>query len=102
MKKEIGAACPNGPTPKRNSRLGKLDRILSTFAKGEKLNTFAARDLGDTCLHSTVSSLQKRHGVKFARQGQTVPGRYGSSRVMMYWLEGDDLLKARRIVTARG
>lgn len=102
MNNETGAALHNGPISQPHRRPGKLDRMLSTFAKGEKLNTFAARDLGDTCLHSTVSSLQKRHGVKFARQGQTVSGRFGSSRVMMYWLEGDDLLKARRIVTDLG
>lgn len=102
MNQETGAASHNGPIPKQHTRPCKLYRILSTFAKGEKLNTFAARDLGDTCLHSTVSTLQNRHGLNIARDWQTVPGRFGDSRVRVYWIEGEDLQKARRIVTARG
>ena len=102
MSTEIGAAHHNGPTSKHHSRPGKLDQMLATFAKGEKLNTFAARELGDTCLHTTVSGLQRRHGVSFSRDWQTVPGRFGSVRVRVYWLQGEDLQKARRIVKARG
>ena len=99
MNTETGAAViPNGPITVHHTAPGKLARMLSTFAKGEKLNTFAARDLGDTCLHTTVCDLQQRHGVKFSRDWQTVTGRFGKARVRVYWLQGEDLEKARNIV----
>ncbi len=100
MNNETGAALHSGPISQPHRRPGKLFRMLSTFAKGEKLNTFAARDLGDTCLHTTVSDLQLRHGVKFSRDWQTIDGRFGSVRVRVYWLQGEDLQRARQIVTA--
>ncbi|MES3008400.1 MAG: hypothetical protein V4751_11590 [Pseudomonadota bacterium] len=101
MNNETGAASHNGPIPHHHSTPGKLDRMLSTFAKGEKLNTFAAKELGDTCLHTTVSDLQQRHGVRFTREWQTVEGRFGKTRVRVYWLQGEDLQRACQIVAAR-
>lgn len=77
---------------------GKLDRMLSLFSKGYRLNTFQARDHGDSCLHTTVSTLQSRHGIKFSRDWQSLSGRFGPVRVRRYWLEGKSLEKAQRHV----
>jgi hypothetical protein len=42
--------------------------------------------------------LQKRHPIYFSRRFIKVPNRFGSeTSVMLYWLEGDSLIKARLI-----
>ena len=83
---------------KNASGKGKLERMLELFAKGYRLNTFKAKELGDTCLHTTISSLQTKHGIHFSREWETLPGRFGPARVRRYWLDSDDLRKAREIV----
>lgn len=82
--------------------MGKLDRMLILFSEGYCLNTFQAKELSDTCLHTTISDLQIRHGIKFAREWQTVFGRYGAARVRRYWLDGDNLIRANEIVSRKG
>lgn len=83
--------------------LGKLDRMLSVFASGMSLNTFQAKELGDTCLHTTVSSLQARHCLTFDRSNEKIKNRFGSyTRVMRYWLSGHDLERAQQIIDGKG
>lgn len=76
---------------------GKLIRMLSVFVSGASLNTFDAKEIGDTCLHSTVSDLQKRYGIKFSRAWEGVLNKYGTvTRVLRYNLDGADLERARQ------
>ncbi len=85
-----------------NKPVRKLDRMLVLFANGRSLNTFQAKEEGDTCLHTTVSDLQARHGIRFSRQWEEVPNRFGTkTRVLRYWLQGQDLQRACQIVAAR-
>lgn len=82
-------------------QLGKLDSMLLRFSHGERHHRFTAEGVGDHTLHSTVSDLQKRYGIYFARVWVKVPNRFGgTTRVKKYWLEGEHLEKAQRIAAA--
>jgi hypothetical protein len=76
----------------------KLDRILAILANGRSLNRFEAERIDDHCLHSTISTLQGKHGLYFTREMEKVPNFLGEqTSVMRYWLEGDQLQLAREI-----
>ena len=76
---------------------GKLDSMLRQFAHGRRFHRFNAEIVGDHTLPSTISSLQKRHGIHFDRMSVPVPNRFGSkTTVSQYWLQGEDLTKAQR------
>lgn len=73
----------------------KLQRILAELAKGRSLNRFEAERLGDHCLHSTVSAIERRYGILVERCDETVRGFGGNpTRVMRYWLSADELQRA--------
>jgi len=77
---------------------GKLDSMLYRFALGEKYHRFIAEAVGDHCLPTTVSDLQKKHSIYFERKFVKVPNRFGyKTPVMLYWLQDDSLTKARLI-----
>jgi hypothetical protein len=77
---------------------GKLVSMLYRFAEGKQYHRFSAETVGDHCLPTTISDLQKRHSIYFNRKTVKVPNRFGGvSPVMLYWLEGDSLIKARLI-----
>jgi hypothetical protein len=77
---------------------GKLDSMLYRFALGEKYHRFIAETVGDHCLPTTISHLQKRHPIYFERKFIKVPNRFGAkTSVMLYWLQDDSLIKSRLI-----
>ena len=51
--------------------------MLSTFAAGARLHRFDAEHLGDHCLHTSVSDLQLKHGIRFEREWVKVQNRFG-------------------------
>lgn len=73
----------------------KKARVFEAFLRGEKHTRFtAARELHDTCLHSTVSTLQHDYGIQIARTLVTVPGYMGSpTQCCLYWLEQEEIDK---------
>lgn len=78
---------------------GKLNNMLRHFARGARLHRFSAERIGDHCLPTSVSDLQITHSITFSRERVKVPNRFGSeTSVCEYWLEGDQLLRARQIV----
>lgn len=82
-----------------NKKLGKLSRMLSVFASGQRLHRFTAEKIADHCLPTTISDLQARYSLSFSRDWLTVPNRFGSeTRVRVYWLEGDNLERAQAII----
>jgi len=84
--------------PKRidHNLLGKEDSMLLHFAKGKTLNRFQAEPLGDHCLHTTISDLQRKYPINFDRQTIKVPNRFGTlTSVKEYWLEDENLRKAK-------
>ena len=83
----------------------KKERVLSYFLTGAKLNRFEAeRIVNDHCLHSSVSTLQREHGLLIDRVFETVPALQGlaTARVCRYWLHSspDNLKRARALLSA--
>lgn len=77
---------------------GKLLSMLYRFAEGKQYHRFSAEVVGDHCLPTTISDLQKRHSIYFDRKFIKVPNRFGSKTlVMLYWLQDESLTKARLI-----
>lgn len=75
---------------------GKLVSMLHRFAEGKQYHRFSAEVVGDHCLPTTISDLQKRHSIYFERKFVQVPNRFGTkTSVMLYWLQGDSLAKAQ-------
>lgn len=63
----------------------KMAVIAKTFTE-RSLNRFEAERIGDHCLHSTVSGLEKL-GCTFHRKWEKVPTRFGKeTRVIRYSL----------------
>lgn len=83
--------------PKRKSE-GKLESMLRRFAEERRYHRFSAEIVGDHCLPTTISCLQRQHGIYFNRKMIRVKNRFGGeSSVSLYWLNGVSLAKARRI-----
>lgn len=81
-----------------NSDLGKLNSMLLRFANGNSYHRFSAEGVGDHCLPTTISDLQKRHDIYFERKRVKVKNRFGTfTPVCLYWLSGKSLLKAQQI-----
>lgn len=79
----------------------KHSRVLNAFLAGQSHTRFTAeRQLHDHCLHSTVSDLQRRHGIVISRERITIPGFLGRpTRCCRYWVEPieiDRYLKSRQ------
>jgi len=70
----------------------KTDRVLSALMTGKSFNRFEAeRELHDHCLHSTVSIIERKHGVTISRKRESVPGYIGApTSVCRYWIEREE------------
>lgn len=66
----------------------KWQRVLTAFVEGKSFNRFESeRQLNDHCLHTTVSTLERK-GVTVFRETESVPGYQGiPTRVCRYWLD---------------
>lgn len=78
----------------------KADRVYTALMEGKSYNRFeAARLLHDTCLHSTVSALEQKHGITINRMYETVRGYQGNpTSVCRYWI---DIKERERIISRR-
>lgn len=87
-------------SPRVRNKPTKLTRVLEALARGESFNRFEAeRQLHDHTLPSTVTAIQKRHGLAVARQRETVSGWEGCPTVVSrYWLEPGEREKARELL----
>ena len=101
----VAGAVPNASN-KRHAEFipdTKKARVLSHFLTGAKLNRFEAeRIVHDHCLHSSVSTLQRDHGLVIDRVFERVPALRGlaTARVCRYWLHPDpaNLKRARAVL----
>lgn len=78
----------------------KKQRVLAGFMDGQSWNTIdAVQRLHTTCLHSDISGLEKRHGLKFSHDRITVAG-YGGAKtsVVSYKLLPESYPAARRLL----
>ena len=83
-----------------NQKIGtKKFNIIQYFLKGLSLNRYEAEDLGDHCLHSTVSTLCNKIGLQIHRKWEVVPNRFDSTtRVKRYWFSESDIAKIRKLL----
>jgi hypothetical protein len=87
---------PNGSAPET-----KLVRILRLLYEGGAWTFQTIREHGDSCLHSTVSTLQNLHGIEVDREPFTVRGFGGrATRCKLYRLRRtpDNLKRARAVL----
>ena len=72
--------------------VSKIHCILKVLFGGKSLNRFEAERFHDHCLHSTVSTLWNRHGIKIASHYEKVPCVRGRKQtpVKRYWLDKSD------------
>jgi len=73
----------------------KTGRVLKALMTGESYNLFEAEsDLHDRSLHSTVSTLQNKHGIKISRAYEYAPGFGGTkTRCCRYWIDLDERMR---------
>ena len=79
------------PVLKSDECRSKKERVLNHLAHYGSLNRFeASRQLYDSTLNSTISTLANMHGVVFDRHWEAVPNRAGSTtRVVRYSLANE-------------
>lgn len=76
----------------------KIETILAALVRGEKLHRFDAFKYHDTCLNSTVSTLQNNHGIPISRKGITVIRHGNKVAVKLYWLPPTSLGRANEVL----
>src|SRR5690606_2202371 len=69
--------------------LHKWKRILKCMADAGHLTRFDAERLGDHCLNSTISRLQRR-GIHVMREQIELEGRFGVIHCCRYWLDAGE------------
>ena len=101
-------AWPKAPSNRRADATPqtKKERVISYFLTGKKAHRFQAETTFHChCLHTSISSLEREHGLIFDREWQTVPCLRGqaTTRVKAYWLrpERDNLTRARAVLGIR-
>lgn len=64
-----------------------------------RCHRFDAERFGDHALHSTVSAINRKHGIVFSREWVEVPTRFNKPcRVMRYWVSDLSREQAMRLV----
>ena len=99
MSKSNNKKTPGSPKSQGLSYLKegtKYSNIIDVFQSGKSLNRFEAEELGDHCLHSTVSTLVNKLGFEISRKWEAVPNRFdGTTRVKRYWFSESDIQKIK-------
>lgn len=82
----------------------KWKRVLEALADGQRLHRFKAeRELHDHCLHSTISGITLKTGLRIERRTIELAGYMGlPTRVALYWLAPDERRRARAILRREG
>jgi hypothetical protein len=76
----------------------KWRTTLSHLLRGPR-HRFDAERWGDHALHSTVSGLERDHGLHILRDWRAVPTRFGKTcRVKAYWVADLSRANAMRLV----
>lgn len=81
-----------------NKPATKTELCLRALLTRHETTTFDANRLyGDTCLHSTISAIEKQYSIKIARSLRKVRGRRTNAAIAHYRLDGDNVAKAKII-----
>jgi hypothetical protein len=79
----------------------KWQSTLGYLLRGPR-HRFHAERWGDHALHSTVSTLEQKHGLQIEREWREVPTRFGKPcRVKAYWVAELSREHATRLVSRR-
>jgi len=69
----------------------KIETVFEALMTGKSYNRFQAeRLLHDHCLHSTISTIEKKYRITVSRKYETVPCHGGSTKVCRYWIEHEE------------
>ena len=73
----------------------KVSRVFSAFMTGQSYNRFEAEmKLHDHCLHSTVSTIEKKYQITISRKFETVNGyKVSPTRVCRYWINSEERMR---------
>ncbi len=73
----------------------KTGRVFAALMTGNSYNLFeAALELHDRSLHSTVSTLQNKYGIKISRAYEYIPVFGGTkTRCCRYWIDLDERMR---------
>ena len=98
-KPAVGAA---GRTSQSKSNVRNLitkeRAVLNALTLSPLTGREAWRDLGDSCLNTTVCKIQEKYGLRVDRELIDADGRYGTVKIARYWLSPDEKAKARKIL----
>lgn len=74
------------------SPMTKNERVFKALMSGRSFNRFeAARVLHDTCLHSSVATLQQKHRISISRKYEKVRGyMWTPTRCCRYWISEEE------------
>lgn len=80
-----------------NTSEEKWRRILRLMRTGARLTRFDVEKYGDHCFNTSVSVIGKK-GITISREPIVIEGRFGKFRCKQYWLEPDQIERARRLL----
>lgn len=82
---------PKTPSKKKRVLMALCERSYNRFE--------AERQLHDHCLHTTVSTLQNKHGIEVDLELESVPGYLGiDTWVCRYWIAPENIDNALKLV----
>lgn len=80
-------SAPRNTTSSESIAKRTKEHVILRALRFGSLNRFEAERIGDHCLHTTVSTLSGKYGLRFERDWEAVPTRFGvRARVKRYWL----------------
>lgn len=86
----------------RTKREVVLAWLIDQSVKGEIVTRFDAERIGDHCLNTTISEIDRIDGVRVRRSPTKRPTRFGKpTDCHEYWISMDDIGLAKRVLSAK-
>lgn len=87
-----------------NGNTSKEYKVFQAFINGWRGHRFnAERQLHDHCLHSTVSTIEKKYRIIILRKWVSVAGYQGTpTRVKSYWMSDEDKKRFVLLLASNG
>ena len=84
---------------KRTKRTRVICWLYLISVRGYVGTRFDALSISDSCLNSTISDIQKFHGIQIDRRWTKRQSKFGPIDCAEYWLQGEGLEKAERYLS---
>lgn len=76
--------------------------LIDESERGNKVTRFDAEHIGDHCLNTSVSEIERLDGVRISRQTTKRPTRFGKpTDCNEYWISDADLNNARKVLVGK-